>query len=84
MTLFLAFLVTLDSLVILFLEFLVISEILEISFLVFWVTLGFLAILFLEFLGSLDSLATEIGFQIKLSVIINVYLETSLSFWSFW
>ena len=79
----LAFLVTLDSLVILFLEFLVISAILEISFLVFWVTLGFLAILFLEFLDSWDSLVTDIDFQMKFFNVINVNLETNLSFWSF-
>ena len=95
---FLAFLVTLDSLVILFLEFsailvtwvtwtlefLVISEILEISFLVFWVTLGFSAILFLEFLDSWDSLVTEIDFQMKFFNVINVNLETNLGFWRFW
>jgi len=76
--------VTLGFLVTLFLEFSVILATWVIWSLEFWVTLETLEISFLVFLDSLDSLATEIGFQIKLSEIINVNLETSLSFWSFW
>ena len=75
---------TLGFLVTLFLEFSVILATWVIWSLEFWVTLETLEISFLVFLDSLDSLATEIGFQIKLSEIINVNLETSLSFWSFW